>query len=48
MKVIFCFKKIKLDEDEVELTKKEKIFLCVKLALAFALFVFSLVIFILY
>lgn len=48
MKVIFCFKKIKLEEDEAELTKKEKIFLCVKLALAFALFVFSLVIFILY
>ena len=48
MRVIFCFRKIKLDEDEKELTKKEKIFLCVKLALASALFVFSLVIFILY
>ncbi len=48
IKTIFCFKNIKIDENEAELTKKEKIFLCVKLALAAMLFVFSLIIFILY
>ena len=48
LKTIFCLKKIKIDEGEKELSKKDKIFLFVKLALAFILFVFSLVIFILY
>ncbi len=48
VKTVFCFKKIKLDEDEADYTKKQKIFLCVKLALALVLFVFSLIIFILY
>ena len=48
IKTIFCFKKIKIDDEEVELTKKDKTFLCVKLALSVILFVFSLVIFILY
>ena len=48
LKTIFCFRKIKIEENEAELSKKDKIFLCIKLALAVVLFVFSLVIFILY
>lgn len=48
IKTIFCFKKIKIDEDEVELSKKDTIYLCIKLALSVVLFIFSLVIFILY
>ena len=48
VKTVFCFKKIKLDENEEDYTKKQKIFLCMKLVLALVLFVFSLIIFILY
>lgn len=48
LKAIFCLKKIKIEEDEKELSKKDKIFLFVKLGLSFVLFVFSLIIFILY